>query len=119
MVRSRFSGERMGSRVARGSLQTILVNGSGAGVTFLVQIGLAHALGSEDAFGTYLLVMGWLAFAQLFGKLELDVTSVRFVGSYIATERWGLLRGFLRTARSVVLVMSVAIGLLGVPVILL
>ena len=118
MVRSRLSRERMGGRVARGSLQTILVNGTGAGASALVQIGLAQTLGSKSAFGTYLLVMGWLYLAQLFGKLELDVTSVRFIGSYVATERWGLLRGFLRTSHSVVLGMSTAIAVLAVPGIL-
>ena len=119
MVRSRLSAERMGGRVARGSFQTILVNGIGAGVSFLVQLLLARRLGSEAAFGTYLLVMGWLFVGQLFGKLELDVTSVRFVGSYVATERWGLLRGFLRTCRSVIVGMSLSIAILGVPGILL
>jgi O-antigen/teichoic acid export membrane protein len=51
-----------------------------------------------DGYGTYLLAMGWLAIAQLFAKLELDSTSVRFVGSYTATMRWSLLRAFCRAA---------------------
>lgn len=112
MVRSRFSRERMGGRVARGSLQTILVNGTGAAASFLVQLGLSNSLG-KDAFGTYLLVMGWLYIAQLCGKLELDVTSVRFIGSYVATERWGFVHGYLRGSRRVVIAMSIAVSIIG------
>ena len=109
MVRSRFSRERMGGRVARGTLKTMLVNGAGAAASFLVQVALARLLGAVG-YGTYLLVMGWVTVAQLFGKLELDVTSVRFVGSYTATGRWNLLRGFLRSSRRAVVATSFAIA---------
>ncbi|HEY5546016.1 MAG TPA: polysaccharide biosynthesis C-terminal domain-containing protein, partial [Gemmatimonadaceae bacterium] len=44
--------------------------------------------------------------------LELDVTSVRFVGSYVATGRWNLVRGFLRTSRTAVVATSFAIAIL-------
>ena len=111
-IRLRLSQERTGGRVARGSLQSILVNGSGAAVSFLVQIMVARLLGIEG-YGTYLLAMGWLAIVQLFAKLELDSTSVRFVGSYTATMRWSLLRGFLRSGRNAVLIASISIAALG------
>ena len=110
-IRSRLSQERTGGRVARGSLQSILVNGTGAAASFLVQIMVARMLGI-DGYGTYLLAMGWLAIAQLFAKLELDSTSVRFVGSYTATMRWSLLRGFLQSSRNAVLMTSIAIAAL-------
>ena len=108
-IRSRLSHERMGGRVARGTVRSILVNGSGAAASLLVQLALARLLGAIG-YGTYLLVMGWLTIAQLFGKLELDVTTVRFVGSYGATARWGLLHGFLRSSRRAVLATSIAIA---------
>jgi O-antigen/teichoic acid export membrane protein len=111
VFRNRFSHERMGGRVARGSIKSILVNGSGAAASLLVQVALARLLGAIG-YGTYLLVLGWLAVAQLFGKLELDVTSVRFVGSYAATGRWSLLHGFLRSSRRAVLATSFAIAVL-------
>ena len=118
ILRSRFSRERMGGRVARGTLQTMLVNGAGAAASFVVQVALARLLGAIG-YGTYLLVMGWLAIAQLFGKMELDVTCVRFVGSYVATGRWGLLRGFLRSSRTAVIATSFAIAVLSALGILL
>jgi O-antigen/teichoic acid export membrane protein len=99
----------MGGRVARGTLQTILVTGAGAAISMVVQMGLSNVLGKE-AFGTYLLVLGWLAIAQLFGKLELDVTSVRFVGRYVATEQWQLLRGFLKAGRSALITTSILLA---------
>jgi len=117
-IRSRLSQERTGGRVAKGSLQSILVNGTGAAASFLVQIMVARLLGI-DGYGTYLLALGWLAIAQLFAKLELDSTSVRFVGSYTATMRWSLLRGFLRSSRNAVLMASTAIAALSAVGILL
>jgi O-antigen/teichoic acid export membrane protein len=118
MVRSRLGPERMGGRVARSSLKSILVNGAGAAVSFGVQIALSNILG-KDLFGTYVVAMGWLAVAQLCGLLELDVTTVRFVGNYAATERWSLLRGFLRSSRVAVVTASFAIASIGAAGILL
>lgn len=118
MVRSRLSAERMGGRVARGAVKTIAVNGTGAAASFVVQIALAQLLGRE-AFGAYLLTMGWLSVALLMGKLEQDTTSVRFVGSYVATGSWGLLRGFLKTSHRAVTIASVAIAAVAVAGILM
>ena len=99
MIRSRLSRDRMGGKVARGTLQTIMVSGIGAAISMVVQMGLSQALG-QASFGTYAVVMGWLAIATIFGKLELDVTAVRFIGKYAATEEWGVLRGYLRAGRA-------------------
>lgn len=101
-VVTRFSSRGIGGHVARGAGQTVLVTGTGAAISFGLQFVLARVLGVE-AFGVYVVALSWLAMAQLFGKLELDTTAVRFVGSYVAAEQWGLLRGFLRTGRAVVL----------------
>lgn len=109
----RFTGRGIGARVARNSVQTALVTGVGAGVGFAMQFVLARALGVES-YGVYLVALSWLAIAQIFGKLELDTTAVRFVGSYVAAGEWGLLRGFLRTGRTVVLLASISLGILGV-----
>jgi len=111
-ARGLLPGEQMGQRVARGTISTLLVSGAGAAASLVVQISLSNWLG-PDAYGTYLLALGWLVFAQLFARLELDSTSVRFVGSYVSTGRWSLLRGYLRTSRVTVLTLSVVLAILG------
>jgi O-antigen/teichoic acid export membrane protein len=73
----------------------------------------------DDGFGAYLLTMGWLSVALAIGSLELDTTSVRFVGSYAATGSWELLRGYLRGSRTAVLVASLTLGALGALVVAL
>lgn len=113
MIRSRLSRDRMGGKVARGTLQTIMVSGIGAAISMVVQMGLSQVLG-QASFGTYAVVMGWLAIATIFGKLELDVTAVRFIGKYAATEEWGVLRGYLRAGRTALITVSVAIAILSV-----
>lgn len=116
LIRSRLSRDRIGGKVARGASLTILVNASGAAVSFIVQIVLARNLG-ESGFGTYVLVMGWLSVALVLAKLELDTASVRFVGRYLATNRLDLLRGYLRGSRRAVLASSISMAVLGAVVI--
>lgn len=108
----RFGRPGIAGNVARGAMQTVIVTGLGAGVAFAMQFVLARALGVES-YGVYLVALGWLTMAQIFGKLELDTTAVRFVGSYSAAGEWGLLRGFLRTGRTVVLAACCSLGLIG------
>src|SRR5688572_15076269 len=118
VLRRRLAAGSLSGRVARGAVQTVLVSTFGAAASFALMLGLARLLG-QDAFGTYLLALGVFNIALLVAKLELDTLSVRFVGSYGGTGKWGLLRGYLRFSRSTVLLTSFGIGLLGVLVITL
>lgn len=117
-LRARLSAEQIGGRLARGSGRTIFVNGTGAVLSFAVQIMVARML-HQDRFGTYLIAIGWLSVGLLFAKLELDSASVRFIGGYVATARWDLLRGYLQSARRAVSWASVVVALLGVALALL
>lgn len=99
----------LGGRVALNATRMLVVNGLGALVSFAVQIALARAMGKE-AFGAYVYCTAWLGAWMLLGKLEFDTVSVRFVGAYMATSRWELLRGYLRFSRRVVLGASLAVA---------
>lgn len=111
-IKDRLSHGRLGRRVFEGALRTMIVVGAGAVVSFGVQLALARRLGTEG-YGVYVLVFGWLAIAQVIGRLEVDSIMTRFVASYVSSNRWDLLRGLLTEGRRTVVIVSVVAALLG------
>lgn len=116
LVRTRLAPERMAGRVASGAMASVLINGAGASISLVVQIALARTMG-EAGFGAYVYAMAWVNVATVFAKVELDTAAVRFVGAYVATERWGLARGFLRFSHRTVLSASIVIAGIGALVV--
>lgn len=112
LVRARLAPGRLAGRVASGAAASVLVNGIGAGVSLLVQMALAREMG-QAGFGAYLYAMAWMNVALVFGKFELDTAAVRFIGSYAATGRWNLARGFLKFSRRATLAISACIAGVG------
>jgi O-antigen/teichoic acid export membrane protein len=85
----------------------------GLGLSFILSIALARWLGAAE-FGTYTYVLSWvaiLATATLFG---LDTTIVRDVPAYASIAAWGLLRGLLRWAVGVTLLVSLSLAVFAV-----
>jgi O-antigen/teichoic acid export membrane protein len=115
-LQHRVVGDGIGAVLASGAVRSTLVAVSGAGVSFVVQIALARAMG-RAAFGAYALTLAFMNAVLLIGKLELDTTGVRFVGAYMAQGRWGLLRGFIRDSRTVALIVSIACALVSAVII--
>jgi len=70
---------------------------------------LARLLGPAE-YGTFTYVTAWLAVLALIAQLGLATTTLRFVSSYRATEQWGLLRGYLRTAPRAIALASIGSG---------
>lgn len=87
--------------LAHGSLWSSVVSAGATAIGFIVQVLLARSLGA-DAYGAYTYALAWMNAALLFGKLESDTSSVRFVGAYAGTESWGLLRGYLCRVHQVI-----------------
>lgn len=112
-AREWIASSGIGARLARGAGRALVITATGAVVSFAAQVGLARLLGQE-AFGVYMLALSWMMIAQLFAKLELDTTSVRFVGAYVAERRYGLLRGYLARSRQVVLAAGGLIATVGI-----
>jgi O-antigen/teichoic acid export membrane protein len=91
----------MARTVARGALWSFSINVAGTAIAFAVQVLLARGINAEG-YGMYLYALAWVHVALLPGKLEFDACTVRFVGAYVATREWSLLRGFLRRSHELV-----------------
>lgn len=119
VVRPPSLRETLSQYLARGSLTGTLAHGSfwsslvtvgATAIGFLVQVLLARSLGA-DAYGAYTYALAWMNAAMLFGKLESDTSSIRFVGAYAGTSSWGLLRGYLRRVHQAIGLTSVLASL--------
>jgi O-antigen/teichoic acid export membrane protein len=108
------SAERMGvtsSRVISASW-SFVIRAAGMVIAFGVQTLLARAIG-RDGYGGYVYLMACMNIVVSFAMLEYETSGIRFVGTYVGTQQWGLLRGFLRETQSLVFAISLVLGLVG------
>ncbi|HYG91552.1 MAG TPA: oligosaccharide flippase family protein [Azospirillum sp.] len=110
-LRTLFDHSPIG-RLLRGASSLFALNIAGVGLAFLLQLLLARALGPEE-FGVYAYAVAWLnilGFATLLGH---DVLMLREVATYRAGQDWAHLRGALRHAQFVPLLVAMAVAAVG------
>ena len=96
-LRAIYKSESVGGLLARGASWSFGLQTGALLLSAAVQVTLARALG-DDGYGRYTYVLGWMQVAAVLTVFEFDATAVRFVSMYSSSDRWGLLRGFQRTA---------------------
>ena len=104
--------------VARGALVSVFLTGLGTALSYPVQVFVSRTLGVSE-YGRYAYVLGIMNVAALVAALDLGGAALRFVGFYNANGEWSLLRGFLRTSRSLVVGLSALVAVVGAAVIVL
>ena len=87
-----------------------------SGLGFILNVLLARFLGVAD-FGVYTYALAWRDLLIIPSLLGLDTLMVREVAVYRAKSNWGLLRGLLRWANTIVLVSSIVISLIAIAVV--
>lgn len=112
----RFRGDRLGAALARGAVWSMGINALGLVVGLAVQVALARALGPQQ-YGLYAVVLAAMNAVLLFSRFEFDTATVRFVGAYAGGQEWGLLRGFLRRSRRLVLASTALVGALAAAIV--
>ncbi|MBC7894863.1 MAG: oligosaccharide flippase family protein [Cytophagaceae bacterium] len=117
-ARARLSGGGVGASMTRGALVSLVIQVAGAGLSFVGQIVLSRSLGQE-AFGVYLVALAAMNAAQVLGRLELDAAATRFIGAYMATQRWELARGFVRWSRLTMTKASLAVVTVGAIIVVI
>jgi O-antigen/teichoic acid export membrane protein len=115
-LRQRYAEGGIARTLARGALWSLAISGGGSAIALGVQILLTRSLGQVE-YGRYLYALAWMNAAMLLGKFELDTAALRFVGAYHGMKEWPLLAGFLKRARRVVWMASLAVALVGASII--
>jgi O-antigen/teichoic acid export membrane protein len=98
--------------VRSGSVAFALYAGS-AGLAYCSQLVAARLMGATS-FGVYAYVLAWMTVFAYFCALGFDISLLRFVSAYRATQRWDLLRGIVRYAEVWVSVVGFSIAAIGI-----
>ncbi len=108
---SRLLSRLLQGTLVMATLRVALPRLVGVGLSFGLSAAMAHWL-SVAEFGTYTYILSWIGMLGTIGVYGLDRVIVRDVSVYYTQAAWNLLRGSLRWANGVtLLVSSVLFGL--------
>lgn len=103
-----FSRSPLLVNLAKGAGTAFLVQVSGVGLTYIVQIFLARWLGTVE-FGIYEYVVSCTLLLAIVAGLGLPTAVLRFIAQYKVTQQWQQLAGLIQGTRRLTGVMSVAL----------
>jgi O-antigen/teichoic acid export membrane protein len=109
---------RLDARLARGSIAALGIYGAGAAITYCAQLAVARKIGAHG-YGVYAYVLAWVTVLAYVSALGFDISLLRFVPAYRATQAFALLRGIMRYAWQRVGAVGCGIALSGIVVVLL
>lgn len=95
-------------QLARGSLVSFFIQGTGGGLIFFSEILLARVLGVVQ-YGLFATVMAWSQVLVLVALIGSNHLLLRFVPTYLGRGEWSLLRGILRYSSRISIIVSLAI----------
>lgn len=78
----------------------------GMAIGFVSQILVARLAGAEN-YGVYAYVYAWLQILAFVPRLGFENGLMKYLAAYIATKKWGLVRGIVSQAYAMVLAVSV------------
>lgn len=102
-------------RLIRGSTFVFLCRISGAALTFLSQILLARWMGAAE-LGIYVLAFSWCILLSSVATVGFPAAAIRFVGSGLANNDPGYIRGFVQRGAQIVTLAGAFIGAAGMTV---
>jgi O-antigen/teichoic acid export membrane protein len=106
----KITGPGIAAVLARGASGAFIVRIIGTGLMFVSHMIMARLLGSAS-YGNFAYAMTWLSVLALVGNLGLDNASLRFVAEYNGTQKWNLMKGFLRRSIQISSGVSLFLGL--------
>lgn len=101
-------------RLVRSGLLLFIILVCGTGLTFFMQVTVAHLLGS-DSYGIYIYVFSWMTILSRIASFGLNHTTVKYISAYTVNNQWNLANGFFRWAVLFIFQISlllIAIGLI-------
>ena len=112
-VTALLSAERSaGARMGQAALAAFAVRVLSAGIAYLTQMVLARWMGSSQ-YGIYVWIWVWVLILGGLSALGLQIAIIRFVPQYLERGEMELLAGMLRAGRAIPVVISTAVGTLG------
>ncbi|MGE3873639.1 MAG: lipopolysaccharide biosynthesis protein [Parvibaculaceae bacterium] len=106
-----LTGSGEGARSGRGALAAFSVRVASAVLAFLTQIFLARWMGAFE-FGIFSYSWIWIIVLGSLVSAGFATSVVRFLPEYRERENWDLLRGFLRTGRTIAFGVGAVVAIL-------
>jgi O-antigen/teichoic acid export membrane protein len=105
-------GERSTLIAAKGALIALLIQASGAGTKYVLQILLARWLGAVE-YGAYTYVLTWAQVLALLAGLGLAFSAIRFVPEYLSGQKLAHIKGLIVQGSGLILAVSVGVAAAG------
>lgn len=112
------SGGQLWRVLSRGASASLIIQISGAGLAFTVQVLLARLMPLHQ-YGVYVYVFTWISLLVVPALVGMDKAAIKYVASYRANSQFAFLSGFLSGSRRIVLFASIVIGLAGASLVLI
>ena len=103
---SRLRGDGFGAVLARGAGGAFFAQSAALGVGFGLHLTLARALGA-DSYGVYSYAFAWIALLAFLCRLGLGTGIVRLIGEAQARDRFAEMRGALDWSDRVVMIVAI------------
>lgn len=116
IIRNRIAQLRNWSSLFLGVGFTFVIQAIGIGLSYVSHILFARWLGPSE-YGNYIYVMSWGIVLATLARLGFPTTVLRFIPEYKAANKWGHIRGLMRTSWWVVAAAGVGLSLVGTIVI--
>lgn len=105
------------SILARGAGVAFLVQVSGVGLQYCIQVFLARWMGTVE-YGIYEYVISWTLLLAILAQLGLPSAVLRFISEYRVKEEWGRLQGVIRGSWKIILMAGLLLSGCGTGIIL-
>ncbi|MEO1437119.1 MAG: flippase [Bacteroidota bacterium] len=102
----------LSSKLAGNAFGTFSLKILGTGLSFLLSIVLARALGGSGGYGIYAYGTAWLTLLSVPTKLGMERLMVRKASGYKATGNWGMLKGLLYKSIQYVSTAGISVALI-------
>lgn len=107
--------QHAGIRLIRGSTFVFLCRIGGAALTFLSQVLLARWMGAAE-LGIYVLAFSWCILLSSIATMGFPVAAIRFIGSGLAKNDPGYIRGFVRRGAQFVTAAGTLVSVIGIAI---
>lgn len=109
--RAWLTGGSLSSRLIGGGFVSMSVRAAGMVIAFLSHILLSRTLGPQ-AYGNYVIALGWALVLVIVARLGLDNAALRFATIYREESNYGALHGFMRFSIAAIVGASALIAIM-------
>jgi O-antigen/teichoic acid export membrane protein len=111
-VRSRLRKDNDAHVLVTRSAGNLLIRAIAAFLALFLQFLFAKFLGA-NSFGDYVYALSWMSLLLLVAKCGIESAAIRFIAEYVADAEWSLLKGYVCSGITLVVILSFGMATVG------